>query len=145
MVIYEKKKDNKIDVIFIIAKSKLPEVIIFLIPKKETAPKIGIESKNVIFAASILLNFNSLAAVIAIPDLLTPGINEKICNKLIKNIISSGSLNFAVINISSILLSFFFSFITIKYFLRYIKEFNLNIFVFYRILLGVVLLYFSYL
>ena len=84
MVINEKKKDNKIDVIFIIAKSKLPEVIIFLTPKKETAPKIGTESKNVIFAASILLNFNSLAAVIAIPDLLTPGINEKICNILIK-------------------------------------------------------------
>ena len=85
MVINEKKKDNKIDVIFIIAKSNLPEVIIFLIPKKETAPKIGIESKNVIFAASTLLNFNNLAAVIAIPDLLTPGINEKICNILIKN------------------------------------------------------------
>ena len=30
MVINEKKKDNKIDVIFIIAKLKLPEVIIFL-------------------------------------------------------------------------------------------------------------------
>ena len=78
MVINEKKKDNKIDVIFIIAKSKLPEIIIFLIPKKETAPKIGIESKNVILAASTLLNLNSLAAVIAIPDLLTPGTKDKI-------------------------------------------------------------------
>ena len=63
---------------FITAKFKLPEEMIFLIPKKETAPKIGIESKNVIFAASTLLNFNNLAAVIAIPDLLTPGIKDKI-------------------------------------------------------------------
>ena len=85
MVINEKKKDNKIDVIFIIAKSKLPEVIIFLTPKKETAPKIGIDSKNVILAASTLLNFNNLAAVIAIPDLLTPGINATECiNPIIK-------------------------------------------------------------
>ena len=45
----------------------------------ETAPKIGIDNKNDIFAESTLLNFNSLAAVIAIPDLLTPGIKEKIC------------------------------------------------------------------
>ena len=103
MVINEKKKDNKIDVIFIKAKSKLPEVIIFLIPKKETAPKIGIESKNVIFAASILLNFNSLAAVIAIPDLLTPGINEKICNILIKNTdftLKSSLIFFSNLNLS---------------------------------------------
>ena len=85
MVINEKKKDNKIDAIFITAKFKLPEVMIFSIPKKDTAPKIGIESKNVILAASTLLNFNNLAAVIVIPDLLTPGINEKICNMLMKN------------------------------------------------------------
>ena len=103
MVINEKKKDNKIDVIFIIAKSNLPEVIIFLIPKKETAPKIGIESKNVIFAASTLLNFNSLAAVIAIPDLLTPGINEKICNIPIKNTdfkLKSSLIFFSNLNLS---------------------------------------------
>ena len=103
MVINEKKKDNKIDVIFIIAKSKLPEIIIFLIPKKETAPKIGIESKNVILAASTLLNLSSLAAVIAIPDLLTPGINEKICNILIKNTdfkLKSSLIFFSNLNLS---------------------------------------------
>ena len=103
MVINEKKKDNKIDAMFITAKFKLSEVIIFLIPKKETAPKIGIESKNVIFAASILLNFNSLAAVIAIPDLLTPGINEKICNILIKNTdftLKSSLIFFSNLNLS---------------------------------------------
>ncbi len=103
MVINEKKKDNKIDIIFIKAKLKLPEVIIFLIPKKETAPKIGIESKNVILAASTLLNSSSLAAVIAIPDLLTPGINEKICNILIKNTdltLKSSLIFFSNLNLS---------------------------------------------
>ena len=85
MVINEKNKDNKIAAKLILAKFKFPEVNIFVIPKTETAPKIGIESKNVIFAASTLLNFKNLAAVIAIPDLLTPGINDKICNIPIKS------------------------------------------------------------
>ena len=80
----EKMKDNKIAARFSLAKLKLSEVIIFVIPKKETAPKIGIESKNAILAASTLLKFNILAAVMAIPDLLTPGTNEKICKILIK-------------------------------------------------------------
>ena len=48
------------------------------IPKIDTAPKIGIEIKKEIFPASILLKFNNLAAVMAIPDLLTPGIKDKI-------------------------------------------------------------------
>ena len=37
---------------------------------------VGIDSKNDILAESILLNFKNLAAVIIIPDLLTPGIKE---------------------------------------------------------------------
>ena len=50
----------------------------FLIPKIETAPKVGIESKNEILEASYLLKAKALAAVIVIPDLLTPGIKDKI-------------------------------------------------------------------
>ena len=40
-------------------------------PKIDTAPKVGIESKKEIFAASYRLNLKILAAVIVIPDLLT--------------------------------------------------------------------------
>ena len=49
----------------------------YLRPNIDTAPKIGIESKKEILAASTLLKFNNLEAVIAIPDLLTPGIKDK--------------------------------------------------------------------
>ena len=49
-----------------------------MIPKIETAPSVGIDNKNDIFAASTLLNFKNLAAVIEIPDLLTPGTKESI-------------------------------------------------------------------
>ena len=38
-----------------------------------------VDIKKDIFAESILLKFNNLAAVIAIPDLLTPGTNDKTC------------------------------------------------------------------
>ena len=40
---------------------------------------MGIEIKKDIFAESTLSNFKNLAAVIAMPDLLTPGIKDKIC------------------------------------------------------------------
>ena len=49
-------------------------------PKIDTAPKTGIDNKKDIFAASTLLKFNNLAALIVIPDLLTPGISERIWN-----------------------------------------------------------------
>ena len=78
MVINENKKDNKIENKLSFVKITSLEKNIFFIPKIETAPKIGIDNKKDIFAESILLNFKSLAAVIAIPDLLTPGINDKI-------------------------------------------------------------------
>ena len=38
----------------------------------DTLPKVGIDNKKEILAASYLLNFNNLAIVIVIPDLLTP-------------------------------------------------------------------------
>ena len=47
-------------------------------PNIETAPRVGIDSKKDILAASNLLKFKNLAAVIEIPDLLTPGTKESI-------------------------------------------------------------------
>ena len=48
------------------------------------------------------------------------------------------------LSITGILLSFIFSYITIKYFLIYIKNFNMNLFVYYRILLGTFILFYAY-
>jgi undecaprenyl-diphosphatase len=61
------------------------------------------------------------------------------------NILFTKNINFTIINLLAIILSFLFSFLTIKYFLKYIKKFNLNIFVYYRLLLGFVLLMITYL
>jgi undecaprenyl-diphosphatase len=49
------------------------------------------------------------------------------------------SLEFNIIAFLSIFLSFIFSLITIKYFLKFIKKFNLNVFVIYRIILSLIL------
>ena len=61
------------------------------------------------------------------------------------NLVRSESSNFSFLIISSIILSFLFSFISIKYFLKYIKNFSLNIFVIYRVILGTILLAITYL
>ena len=63
----------------------------------------------------------------------------------LKNLFTEGSLNFTFFNLISTFLSFVFSYIAIKYFLIFIKRFSLNIFVIYRILLGIILLFIAYL
>ena len=84
MVINENIKDKKIEIIFKIEKFRSWEVTKFFKPNKETAARVGIDNKKEILAESNLLNFKILAAVIEIPDLLTPGIKEKIWNSPIK-------------------------------------------------------------
>ena len=54
-------------------------------------------------------------------------------------------LKLSIENFYAVFLSFIFSFITIKYFLIYIKKFDLKLFVVYRIVLGVIILFFAYL
>ena len=78
-------KDRNIEKKFNAVKLVSLVKIIFLIPKIEIAPSVGIDNKKDILAESYLSNFKSLAAVIVIPDLLTPGISERTCNNPIKN------------------------------------------------------------
>ena len=63
----------------------------------------------------------------------------------IKNIIISDEISFSILNMASIILSFFFSYFTIKYFLKFIQKFSLKVFVIYRVLLGIILLTLTYL
>ena len=104
----------------------------------------GVSRSGITITAARLLNFNrmdsaKISFLLSVPTLAAVSIFG------IKNIISSNSIIFSVQNITSIFLSFLFSFITIKYFLRYIKNFNLNLFVYYRVLLGSFLVGLAYL
>ena len=54
------------------------------------------------------------------------------------------NIEFSFIALIGILLSFIFSLITIKYFLKFIKKFSFKAFVLYRIILSLILLYIIY-
>ena len=104
----------------------------------------GVSRSGIAITSARVLKFNrydsaKISFLLSIPTLAAVSLFG------LKNLIFSEDLNFSILNLISIILSFIFSFITIKYFLKYIKNFNLNIFVFYRIILGIVLLLYSYL
>lgn len=104
----------------------------------------GVSRSGIAITAARLLNFKRIDAgkisfLISIPILGAVSIFG------IKTLFSSDDLSFTHLNLFSILISFFFSLITIKYFLNYINKFNLNVFVYYRIFLGIVLIILAYL
>ena len=104
----------------------------------------GVSRSGIAITAARLLNFKRIDAgkisfLISIPILGAVSLFG------IKNLVFSDDLNFTYINLFSIIVSFFFSLITIKYFLKYINRFNLNVFVYYRIILGSLLLILSFL
>tara|TARA_B100000963_G_scaffold253151_1_gene221826 strand:- start:795 stop:1562 length:768 start_codon:yes stop_codon:yes gene_type:complete len=102
----------------------------------------GVSRSGIIITASRFLNFDRIdsakiafylsipalagASVLGISDLL----NEEV--------------TFDIIFLLSIILSFVFSYITIKYFLMFVRNFSLNLFVYYRIFLSIILFIFIY-
>ena len=58
--------------------------------------------------------------------------------------LSIQTINFNYLILIAITLSFFFSYITVKYFLIFINKFSMNLFIFYRIIISMVLFYIIY-
>ena len=108
-------------------------------PKRLAAARAGIDKKNEIFAASNLLNPNSLPEVIVIPALAAASLLG------IYNIYKEGSAELNFLAIIAVIFSFIFSYITIVIFLNFIKKFSLKIFVIYRIVLSILILTIVYL
>ena len=103
----------------------------------------GVSRSGITITAARLLNFKRFDAakisfLLSIPTLGAVSVFG------VKNIIFSGDLNFSTLNLFSITFSFIFSLITIKYFLNYIKNFSLSLFVIYRVILGIILLTLAY-
>ena len=104
----------------------------------------GVSRSGITLSAARILNFNrfdsaKISFLLSLPTLGAVSIFG------LNNTLSSSNINFSLINILCIFLSFVFSILSIKYFLHFVKKFSLNIFVIYRVLLGVILLYLSYL
>ena len=58
--------------------------------------------------------------------------------------IQNETLEINLLVIFALVLSFVFSFVTVKYFLKYVNNFSLNIFVVYRILIAIILFFIIY-
>ena len=104
----------------------------------------GVSRSGITITAARVLRFNRLDSakisfLLSIPTLAAVSFYG------LRSLLFSDNVDFSILNLISIFLSFIFSFITIKFFLNYIKKFNLNIFIIYRILLGVFLLITAYL
>ena len=104
----------------------------------------GVSRSGISISGARFLGFNrydsaKIAFLLSIPTLAAVSIYG------LNNLIESESFELSFLLISSILLSFVFSFITIKYFLKFVQNFSLNIFVIYRIILGLSLLVIAYL
>ena len=104
----------------------------------------GVSRSGISISAARILKFNrfdsaKISFLLSIPTLAAVSFFG------FRNLIISEDANFSSVNLISIFLSFIFSLITIKFFLNYIKNFNLNLFVIYRIVLGIFLLIIAYL
>ena len=104
----------------------------------------GVSRSGISITGARMLKFNrfdsaKISFLLSIPTLAAVSIFG------LNNLLKSESFNFSYLIILSIIFSYLFSYITIKYFLNYIKKSSLNIFVIYRILLGLILLILAYL
>ena len=104
----------------------------------------GVSRSGIAITAARFLNYKrvdsaKISFLLSIPTLASVSFFG------IFNLTSSENLSFSVLNLISIVLSFLFSYLTIKYFIRYIKRFSLAVFVIYRIILGLIILSFIYL
>ena len=104
----------------------------------------GVSRSGIAISAARILKFKRYDSA-KISFLLSIPILGAISIFGIKNLVETNSLEFTMINIFSVLISFFISFITIKFFLNYVQKFDLKIFVIYRVILGIILLSLSYL
>ena len=104
----------------------------------------GVSRSGISITAARFLNFKRVEAA-KISFLLSIPTLGAVSAFGLKNTFTSQDMNISILNFVSIFLSYIFSLITINYFLKYIQKFSLNIFVIYRILLGLVLLAVAYL
>ena len=103
----------------------------------------GVSRAGITITAARFLNYNrvdstKISFLLSIPALI--GASSLGITDAFKE-----SLEINYLSIIATILSFLFSFITVKYFLKYVNNFSLNIFVIYRVFLGIILLLIIYL
>ena len=103
----------------------------------------GVSRSGITITAGRFLNFSridstKISFLISIPTLCAVSLYN------IFNLFLISDFNVSVLNLIATILSLIFSYLTIKYFFYFLKRFNLTIFVIYRIILGIIILFYSY-
>lgn len=62
----------------------------------------------------------------------------------LQKMITNNNFEISIINLTGVILSFIFSYLTIKFFIKFLQKFNLTFFVIYRIILGLTILLYVY-
>ena len=104
----------------------------------------GVSRSGITISAGRIMGFDrfdstKISFFLAIPALSAASILG------IYNIYKEGSAELNFIAIIAVIFSFIFSYVTIAFFLSFVKKFSLNIFVIYRIILSLLLLAIVYL
>ena len=102
----------------------------------------GVSRSGITITAGRILGFNrtdsaKISFYLSIPALAGASLLS------VKDIFQQ-NIEFSFLVLIGIILSFTFSFLTIKFFMKFIRNFSLNIFVLYRIILSLVLFYIIY-
>ncbi len=104
----------------------------------------GVSRSGVAITLARFLGFNKIDAA-KISFLLSIPTLSAVSFYGLYSLYETNDLILKQINLTSVTLSFIFSYITIIFFLKFLKKFSLSIFALYRIILGFVLLYLAYL
>ena len=99
----------------------------------------GVSRSGITITCARFLNFNRVDSAKISFLLSIPTLTAVSFYTIIK-LIELKNFQITLQNFWGLILSFVFSFIALKYFIKFLKSFSLNIFVIYRIILGVILL-----
>ncbi len=104
----------------------------------------GVSRAGIVLTGARFFNFSRVDSVkisflMSIPILLVVSIFN------LKSLMIENNFEFSFINFLGMVFSFIFSYLTIKFFLNFLQKFSLTLFVVYRIILGSIILFFSYL
>ena len=104
----------------------------------------GVSRSGIIISGARFFNFSRVDSVkisflLSIPTLTAVSLFN------IQTLIVEKNLHSSVLNLLAVFLSFLFSYITIKFLIKFLQKFSLVSFVIYRIILGLIILFYSYL
>jgi len=103
----------------------------------------GVSRSGITISGARFFNFSRVDSVkisflISIPTLMAASLYN------VQNLIVEKNFSVSLLNLLGVFLSFFFSYITIKFLIKFLQEFSLTSFVIYRLILGSIIIIYAY-